>query len=357
MDYGPAMTATMSDSRWQGRLALQTVREAQGPGESMEIKAASLLRKNPIDHMGMSFFDLPRASYQELVAAMADEHRWHFEHNDTRSHMEFLGGSAAELVAWSRTLRFPQGCVHLDIGAGEGILSYLVARRGYHSIAVELCATILHSATLFQADIRGSGSSSQSSMELWVADICELPLQDASVDFVTIKEVLHHLEDMDGLMREISRVLKPGGMVYVWEPFDVSIPILRSYRLSRVRPAELALGIHHHYHTYWTYQRLFRRWFTEVEVERGFEATRLQHQITRNRFTTGSIHASGRIKPHRPLGGAHAGRLQIQPGDFLREEFLPVGLETTRCRKALLDRLLQEDRERNQEPALAAVVR
>jgi ubiquinone/menaquinone biosynthesis C-methylase UbiE len=310
----------------------------------METKTASLLRRMPIEHLGMSFFDLPSASYQELATAMADEHKWHFENNDTGSHIEFLGGSAAQLVAWSRTLPFPQGSVHLDVGAGEGILSWLVARRGYHSIAVELCATILHSATLLQSEIRGPGSNRHASMDLWVADIYELPLKTASVDFVTIKEVLHHLDDIDGLLSELSRVLKPGGMVYIWEPFDVSIPFLRSYRLNRVRPAELALGIHHRYHTYWTYQRVFRRWLTEVSVERKFEATKLQHHLTRNRFTIGSIHASGRIKPYRPSDGTPAERRQIQPRDFLREEYIPVGLETTQYRKELLDRLMGEER-------------
>lgn len=310
----------------------------------METTTAPLLRREPIEHRGMSFFDLPSAIYPELVAAMADEHKWHFEHNDTKSHMEFLGASAPHLVEWSRTLPFPKGSVHLDVGAGEGILSYLVARRGHHSIAVELCGTILHNATLFQAEIQGPSADRHSSMDLWAADIYDLPLKDASVDFVTIKEVLHHLDDLDGLMRELSRVLKPGGMVYVWEPFDMSIPLLRSYRLKRVRPTEMALGIHHRYHTYWTYQRLFRRWFTEVKVERRFEATKLQHQFTRNRFTIGSIHASGRIKPHQPSAGAPAERQQIQPRDFLREEFIPVGLATTRCRKELLDGLLDEER-------------
>lgn len=309
----------------------------------METKTASLLRRDPIDHLGLSFFDLPSAIYPELAAAMADEHKWHFEHNNTETHMKFLGASAAQLVEWSRTLPFPPGSVHLDIGAGEGILSYLVARRGYQSIAVELCATILHGAKVFQSEFRGQASSSHSSMDLWVADIYELPLKTASIDFVTIKEVLHHLDDLDGLMSELSRVLKPGGMVYVWEPFDVSVPLLRSYRLMRVRPAELALGIHHRYHTYWTYQRLFRRWLTEVSVEREFESTKLQHHLTRNRFTTGSIHASGRMKPYRPSAGTPAARLQIQPGDFLREKFMPVGLETTACRKELLDRLLGEE--------------
>ena len=145
----------------------------------MKTKIASLLLKEPIDHLGMSFFDLPSAIYPTLVAGMADENRWHFENNDAKSHMAFLEQGAAGFADWTSKLPFPQGSVHLDLGAGEGILSYLVARRGYHSIAVELSATILHSATLFQAEVDGPSSTENSSMNLWAADIYNLPLKTA----------------------------------------------------------------------------------------------------------------------------------------------------------------------------------
>jgi ubiquinone/menaquinone biosynthesis C-methylase UbiE len=297
----------------------------------------------PINYLGLSFFDLPSASYAALMEGMADEHRWHFENNNTETHMAFLRQTAPRLVEWSRKLPFPQGSVHLDLGAGEGILSYLVARRGYRSIAVELSATILHSATLFQAEINRPNSSEHSSMDLWVADIYELPLKAGSVDFVTLKQVLHHLDDLDGLLREVSRVLKPNGMVYVWEPFYPSIPLLRWYFLKRVKPLELSLGIHHVYHTHRTYQRLFKRWLSELGVQRDFEARKLRHHITRNRFTNGEIYAQGRIKSFRPLGGKPSARRQIQPKHFLREDLIPRGLQTTRCRKEFLDSLLAEE--------------
>src|SRR6267378_24106 len=105
----------------------------------MKTKTASLLRKEPIDYLGLSFFDLRSAIYPALVEGMADEHKWHFENNNTESHMAFLRGHAPRFVEWSGKLPFPQGSVHLDVGAGEGILSYLVSRRGYHSIAVPRC--------------------------------------------------------------------------------------------------------------------------------------------------------------------------------------------------------------------------
>ena len=48
----------------------------------------------------------------------------------------------------------------------------------------------------------------------------DIPLEDASVDVVFMFKSLHHvpLELMDQSMREISRVLKPGGLVYISEP-------------------------------------------------------------------------------------------------------------------------------------------
>ena len=51
----------------------------------------------------------------------------------------------------------------------------------------------------------------------------DIPLDDESVDVVFMFKSLHHvpLELMDPSMREISRVLKPGGLAYISEPiFD-----------------------------------------------------------------------------------------------------------------------------------------
>lgn len=300
------------------------------------------LRKIPIEGFGLSFFDLPRSSYSALASAMEDEHRWHFENNDINSHMKFLRQWAPELIEWSACLSFPQGSVHLDIGSGEGNLCYIVARRGYHSIAVELSATILHSATLFQASLRSPCHNKNSSMTLWVADIYDLPLESNSVDFVTVKEVLHHLDNLDDLFREISRVLKPNGIVYVWEPFYPSFLPFRWYFSKYVRSRELSLGIRHVYHSYETYRRLFSCWLTDFSIQRKYVRTKLQHYVTRSPFFHGAIYAHGRIQPHRESTGGPVERIQIQPTDFLREDLIPDGLKMTRRRKEFLDSLLSE---------------
>lgn len=53
-----------------------------------------------------------------------------------------------------------------------------------------------------------------------IAGAQEIPLEDASVDVVFMFKSLHHvpLDLMDLSMREIKRVLKPGGLAYISEP-------------------------------------------------------------------------------------------------------------------------------------------
>jgi len=50
-------------------------------------------------------------------------------------------------------------------------------------------------------------------------DALRLPVGDESFDAVTAHAILHHLpENLDGVMEEIDRVLKPGGVLLVEEP-------------------------------------------------------------------------------------------------------------------------------------------
>ncbi len=52
-----------------------------------------------------------------------------------------------------------------------------------------------------------------------VGDAEHLPLGNASVDVVVSNAVLEHVKDLKETLREIDRVLKPGGLVYIEIPF------------------------------------------------------------------------------------------------------------------------------------------
>lgn len=65
-----------------------------------------------------------------------------------------------------------------------------------------------------------------------------LPFEDATYDCVLCTEVLEHLPDPLAAMREISRVLKPGGHAFVTTPFLVSLHEM-PYDFYRYTPSAL----------------------------------------------------------------------------------------------------------------------
>ena len=93
-----------------------------------------------------------------------------------------------------------EGCI-LDDGCGNGFLGEEVARRiGPRDllVGVDLSRGMLEKA-------RGRHT------ELVHADSERLPFADASFDTVIARSLLHHLPDPDAGIREIARVLRPGG--------------------------------------------------------------------------------------------------------------------------------------------------
>jgi SAM-dependent methyltransferase len=99
----------------------------------------------------------------------------------------------------------------LDYGAGDGALTGWIAKRvgaageahGYdpNPQAVELARYMLDKHRL-RATIH--------------ADLAELP--NDYFDAVVCAEVIEHVHDVDGLLREIARVLKPGGAAIITTP-------------------------------------------------------------------------------------------------------------------------------------------
>ncbi len=54
------------------------------------------------------------------------------------------------------------------------------------------------------------------------ADICDLPFEDNCYDYIFCNHVLEHIPDDSSAMRELYRVLKPGGMAILQIPQDLS---------------------------------------------------------------------------------------------------------------------------------------
>src|SRR5512146_1556247 len=69
----------------------------------------------------------------------------------------------------------------------------------------------------------------------------KLPVADETVDVVTMLAVLEHLSSPYAIIREIERVLVPGGRLVVTVPSKLSKPVLEflAYRMKLVNEAEI----------------------------------------------------------------------------------------------------------------------
>ena len=94
----------------------------------------------------------------------------------------------------------------LEIGTGVGTDARALIRRGasYTGINIDAGSTATTSAALETFGLSG---------QVLQADATRMRFPDASFDFVYSFGVLHHIPDVQAAMREIRRVLKPGGEV------------------------------------------------------------------------------------------------------------------------------------------------
>lgn len=97
----------------------------------------------------------------------------------------------------------------LDLGAGQGRLSQALAERGFEVTA---------------ADINEDQFRARGVRFLKLNLNRSLPLPAESFDLVMAVEVLEHLEAPRSFVREIYRVLTPGGLAIVSTPNITSIP-------------------------------------------------------------------------------------------------------------------------------------
>lgn len=92
----------------------------------------------------------------------------------------------------------------LDVGCGQGIDVVEYARAGARVTGIDLTPRHLE---LARSHVAALGLPA----EIVSGDAEHLPFDDASFDRVSSNGVLHHTPDMPAALREIRRVLRPGG--------------------------------------------------------------------------------------------------------------------------------------------------
>ena len=166
---------------------------------------------------------------------------------------ETFAGLAGDLLGELRGARRV-----LDAGCGPGQFTILAAEGlpGTEVWGIDLAPTMIE---LAQAHARESSAAAR--LHFQVADVAALPFADAWFDAVVSSGSIKHWPDPLAGLRELHRVLAPGGRAFVAEMNRVAPPEAVAAQRRRLR----------HWFFRWIYPRVFTKALSPEEARQLFE--------------------------------------------------------------------------------------
>lgn len=113
----------------------------------------------------------------------------------------------------------------LDIGCGTCVFGFRVAAQSPFSSI--FCVDLSHEMTQrakAKRDRLRHLAEKRGSIKIALCDSEHLPFTDSSIDYVTCSNSFHHYPHPDGVVREMHRVLKPGGKALVVDGCTDTLP-------------------------------------------------------------------------------------------------------------------------------------
>ncbi|MER7548030.1 methyltransferase domain-containing protein [Spirillospora sp. NPDC127506] len=156
----------------------------------------------------------------------------------------------------------------LDMGCGAGRHAFELYRRGAHVVAFDQDAEELAGVEKMFGAMRLAGEApADATAETVQGDALDLPFPDDHFDAIIASEVLEHIPDDMRAMRELLRVLRPGGRLAVtvpsWLPERVCWALSEDYHTApgghvriytraeleaKLKSVGFKVGGHHHAH-------------------------------------------------------------------------------------------------------------
>lgn len=149
-----------------------------------------------------------------------DTETW--DHGTRREFLDYYAKASASDEAYQRMgnirdmlLRVIQQCGTLsapldvaDIGCNAGTLSMLWAKQCHNVFGVDISAELIDLAAK-RAQEAGL------KIDFRVGTATELPWPDGSMDVCLAPELLEHVKDWEQCLNEFTRILKPGGILFI----------------------------------------------------------------------------------------------------------------------------------------------
>jgi ubiquinone/menaquinone biosynthesis C-methylase UbiE/biotin operon repressor len=120
--------------------------------------------------------------------------------------------------------------VYADLGAGEGLISHLLAARAKKVIAVD------HSPRMVEVGRDLAKRSGLKNLEYRQGDMEQPPIRPGSVDVVILSQALHHAVHPPRALEAAWKILRPGGTVLILDLVE------HTFEAAREMYADVWLG-------------------------------------------------------------------------------------------------------------------
>lgn len=189
-DRAEALPVLRSDHRFQQRWSQDTrTPERIMAHYLLERRLAARLRSSSREERSVYYAQ----AYSELFASLPD-------HPQNTAQRDAAGD---RIAAQSKLLRewLKPDTVYLEIGCGDAALTFAVAPKVREAIGVDVTPDLI------------DGAKAPANFRFVLSSGSDIDLPDASVDVVYSNQVMEHIhvDDVEAQLREIARVLKPGG--------------------------------------------------------------------------------------------------------------------------------------------------
>jgi ArsR family transcriptional regulator len=156
----------------------------------------------------LSEYALDQLNLKRIVLRRAQQAQLYF--NQVAGRFDRSYGPGRSWQAFGQLLlRVLPPLVVADLGAGEGLLSELLARRAKKVIAVD------NSERMVEYGISKAKKNKIKNLEFRLGDLENPPIEPGSVDLVVLSQALHHASDPQRTITSAYEILRPTGQVMI----------------------------------------------------------------------------------------------------------------------------------------------
>jgi ubiquinone/menaquinone biosynthesis C-methylase UbiE len=145
--------------------------------------------------------------FQKFFTNQSNVEYWESVYDQQDFYGDCIRQRMSKALTWLDGLRLSENSSILDAGCGAGRLAHEAAKRGYHVFGMDYSYGMLVKASSIY------NREDQHNVKPFQGDIESVPLQDSDFDVIICLGVISYLKSEEKALRELARILKPGGVL------------------------------------------------------------------------------------------------------------------------------------------------